>query len=251
MTSSSLLRQFLSAFIILALALPTFADSSPEAQKWLDKLTAFHELGPFKVDYQADLDMSSLGQPIAGTLKGKLAQADSTHSRVELALDLPSAEGSGTSMTILMVKDGEKLWTEMSSPLAGCQVSETSLAELEKSTNSAAGFAVSPTSMDPMAQLKNLSRTMDFEVLEKAAGTVTLRGRITDATRTQLGLMAPPGVDGFILVIDQKTGFPTQVRAEGETPFVTMNFNNLEQLDKASLTEGQFDYSPSQGCQVR
>ncbi len=251
MTSTSLLRQVLAAFIILSLALPTFADSSPEAQKWLDKLIAFHELGPFKVDYQADLDMSGLGQPIAGTLKGKLSQADNNHSRVELSLDLPGADGSNMSMSMLMVKDGEKLWTEMSNPIAGCQVTETSLAELEKNTNSATGFAVSPTSMDPIAQLENLSRTMDFEVLEKTAGTVTLRGNITEETRTQLGVMAPPGVDGFILVIDQKTGFPTQVRAEGETPFVTMNFNNLERLDAASLPEGQFDYSPSQGCQVR
>lgn len=251
MTPAPLFRRTASILILFLLAWPAFADSSPAAQKWLDKLTAFHERGPFKVDYQADLDMSSLGQPIVGTLKGKLAQAGTDHSRVQLAFDLPSPDGAGMSMSMLMVKDGEKLWTEMSSPIAGCQVTETSLAELEKSAGPSTGFTVNPANMDPMAQLKNLSRTMDFEVLEKAAGTVTLRGKMTDETRAQLGIMAPPGVDGFLLVIDEKTGFPTQVRAEGETPFVTMTFSNLEQLDPDNLDEGQFDYSPSEGCQVR
>ncbi len=251
MTPSSNLRLLLGALLILSLVAPSFADSSPEAQKWLEKLIAIHELGPFRVDYEAELDMSSLGQPLSGTLKGKLVQVDGTRSRVELALDLPAPEGmpeSGMSMSMLLVKDGKTLWTEMSSPVAGCQVTETALAALGQADGSTGGLGIDPSTMDPVAQLENLSRTMDFEVLEKTGGTVTLHGKVTDDTRANLGIMAPPGVDGFILVIDEKTGFPTQVRAAGETPFVTMHFRNLEFLDEANLPEGQFEYSPRQDC---
>jgi hypothetical protein len=63
-------------------------------------------------------------------------------------------------------------------------------------------------------------------------------------------MLAPPGVDGFVFVIDQKTGFPTEVRAAGETPFVTMRFRNLEFVDAASLADGLFDYRPPEGLPV-
>ncbi len=248
------IRRLLGSFLILSLALPVSAESSPDAQKWIEKLISIYDQGPFKVDYEAELDMSSLGQPMAGSLTGNLIQADRSHSRVEIALDMPNPSGmpeGGTSMTMLVVTDGTTVWTEMNNPALGSrQVTRVSLEDLKKAGDSQGGLAASPTSMDPVAQLENLTQAMDFEVLEKAAGTVTLRGKVTEETRAQLGMLAAPGVDGFIFVIDEKTGFPTQVRADGENPFVTMNFRNLEFVDKASLAEGLFTYSPPKDVPV-
>ena len=48
----------------------------------------------------------------------------------------------------------------------------------------------------------------------------------------------------------QRTGFPVQVRADGESPFVAMNFRDFELVDAASLAEGLFDYTPPQGVPV-
>ncbi len=253
MTPHSTIRLLLGALLVLPLATPASADSSPDAQKWLEKLISIYDQGPFKVDYEAELDMSALGQPMAGTLKGNLTQADRTHSRVELALDMPSPPGmpeGGTSMSILVVTDGTTVWTEMDNPALGNrQVTKVSLTDL-KAAGDSKGGGFSPASMDPVAQLENLSKTMDFEVLEKAGGKVTLRGTITDGTRAQLGMLAAPGVNGFVFVIDEKTGFPTEVRADGEKPFVTIHFNNLEFVDKASLPEVLFTYSPPEGLPV-
>ncbi len=247
------IRLLLGAFLILA-ASPAIADSSPDAQKWLEKLISIYDRGPFKVDYEADLDMSGLGQPFSGKLTGKLTQADRTHSRVELSIDMAGQPGmpeGGMSMSMLNVTDGSTVWTEMDNPaLGGRQVTKLSLADLKKLGDSGGGVGVSPASMDPVAQLETLTKTMDFEVLEKAGGTVTLRGKITDATRAQLGMLAAPGVEGFIFVIDQETGFPIEVRADGETPFVTMRFRNLELIDPASLPAGLFEYSPPEGLPV-
>ena len=152
---------------------------------------------------------------------------------------------------MLVVNDGTAVWTEMENPaLGGRQVTTVSLADLEELGSMSGGLGVSPTSMDPVAQLETMTRTMDFEVIEKAAGTVTLRGTVTDETRAEMGMLAAPGVDGFIIMIDEETGFPTQVRADGEKPFITMHFRNLEFIDTASLAEGLFEYSPAEGVPV-
>ncbi|MCP3912795.1 MAG: hypothetical protein GY713_17795, partial [Actinomycetia bacterium] len=217
-----------------------------------EKLLSIYDRGPFQVNYEATLDMSGLGQPLAGTLTGHLTQADRTHSRMQLSFDMPGSPempGGGMAFTMLTVTDGTTTWTEMDNPTAGGkQVTRIALAELEKSGQSMAGM--SPTSIDPVAQLETLTRTMDFEVVERAGGEVTLRGAITEESRAKLGMLAVPGVDGFIFVLDEQTGFPTQVRAEGEPPFISMTFRDLEFVDAAKLPAGLFEYTPPEGLPV-
>ncbi len=243
-------RLLLGAFLVASSAAPTFADSSPEAQQWLEKLVSIYDRAPLTVEYVAELDMSSLGQPMAGSIKGSLAQADRTRSRTELELDMAGGSGvpeGGMTMSILVVSDGTTLWTEMDNPaMGGRQVTKMSLEVMEQMNSAALG--VSPTSMDPVAQLEALTGTVDFELLERAGGKVTLEGKITDEARARLGIMAAPGVDGFVLVIDEKTGFPTEVRTTGETPFLTMRFSNLKFVD--ALADELFEYTPPEGLPV-
>ncbi len=253
MTRGLIARLLLGAFLVLSPALPVSADSSPEAEEWLEKLLTVFDQGAFKVGYEARLDMSSLGQPLSGTLTGSFTQADPTHSRMQLSIDLPAPpdmpEG-GMSLAILSVTDGTYVWTEMDSPAAGGkQVTRISLADAGE-PDPPAGAALSPASFDPVAQLEGLAQTMDFEVVERAGGKVTLRGAITEATRARLEVLAMPGVDAFLFVIDEQTGFPTEVRADGETPFITMSFSDLELVEAAALPAELFEYTPPEGVTV-
>ena len=252
MTLKTTLR-LLGALVLLTPAAPVVAESTPEAQKWLEKLLSIYDRGPFKVDYAAELDMSALGQPMAGTLKGSLVQADRTHSRMELEMELAgmpgNADGTPTRMSLLVVTDGTTVWTQMDNPALGDQqVMKVALEEAGKLGEAMGGMG--PTSMDPVAQLETLTRTMDFEIVDSGGGRVTLKGRITDATRAELSALAGPGVEAFLFVLDERTGFPVEVRADGEKPFVKMSFENFEILDAATLDGGLFDYSPPEGTPV-
>lgn len=246
------IRLLLGALLIL-LAMPASGETTPEAGKWLEKLLSLYDRGPFKVDYSATLDMSSLGQPMAGTMRGTITQADRTHSRMELEMEMTGMPGTTEPMQIRMtnVTDGEVIWTEMNNPaLGGTQVTRISLADADKMAQSMGGGLGSPSSMDPVAQLETLSRTMDFEVVETGGGTVTLRGTITAETRAKLAALAAPGVEAFILVLDERTGFPKEVRAAGEKPFVAMRFENLKFVDANALPAGLFEYVPAEGVPV-
>ena len=244
-------RMLLAALILLPPAAPAAAETTPEARVWLEKLISIYDGGPFKVGYAIELDLAALGQPLAGTLKGTYTRADATHSRMELDMELAGMPGAAepTKMTMLNVSDGVTLWTEMNNPaLGGRQVTKVALADAGRVGEATGGLG--PTSLDPVAQLETLTATMDFEVVERAGGRVTLKGKMTETTRTELPALAAPGVEAFVLVLDEGTGFPVEVRADGEDPFVRMSFENFEKLDAGALSDGLFEYSPPEGTPV-
>ena len=249
MTRKPMIRLLAAALLLLSPATPVSGDSTPEAEKWLKKLVSVFDRGPFKVDYTATLDLSVMG--LSGSLKGSYAQADRTHSRMQLELRLatpPEIAAEPVVMKFLSVTDGTTVWTEMDNPaLGGRQVFKVSLADVEK-LDDAAGLGIDPSSFDPVAQLENLSKTMDFELVEHSGGKVTLRGKATDKTDSMLAQIAGPDGGGFLFVLDEKTGFPTELRAEGENPFIKVVFENLE-FPKA-LPAGLFEYSPPEGLPV-
>ncbi len=240
------------ACLVLALAPPTVAESTPEATKWLQKLMSIYEKGPFKVGFTANIDMSAVGQPVSGTLKGNVTQKDRLHTRSVMEMEMTGMPGASTgpmTMKMLSIADGTTIWTEMENPaLGGRQITKLSMADLEKVAQSMGGM--SPASMDPVAQLEALTTTMDFEVIEEGKKEVTLRGRMTDATRAKAGMLAAPGIDAFVFVFDAASGFPKEVRADGENAFMTLLFDDIEFLDAASLPDDLFTYTPEEGLPV-
>lgn len=252
MTYQKAVRYLSTALLILALAPPAAAESTPEATEWLQKLMAIYEKGPFRVGFSANIDMSAAGQSISGTLTGQVTQKDRTHTHSKMEMVMAGMPGTTTgpiTMKMLSIADGTTIWTEMENPaVGGTQVTKLAIADLEKVAQSMGGL--SPASMDPVAQLEALTTTMDFEVLEENGNEVTLRGRMTDATRAKVGALAAPGVDAFIFVFDAGTGFPKEVRAEGETAFMTLLFEELEFLDAATLPDELFQYTPAEGLPV-
>ena len=226
------------------------AESSPEATPWLEKLLAIYERGPFEVDFEGTLDMSSLGQPMKGALKGHVLQGDRLHSVNRIELSLEGGPTGTMNMNITTVSDGTTIWSELDNPGLGKQVTKITMEDVEKLGQSAGGFAMSPKNLDPVAQLEALTQVMDFELVEAADDEVTLRGRLNDEGKASFGLAAMPGLESFLIVLDQETGFPTSVRAEGSSPVFSMTFSNLELIDAESLEDGTFSYTPPEGVPV-
>lgn len=248
---TTICRFLLVTFSLCLVATPVVGETSAEAKKWLEKLTANFEQGPFQVDYTARLSLASLG--FSGTLTGRYAQADATHSRMELDLELagpPGMTAEPMRMKVLNVIDGTTVWTELENPaLGGRQVSKVALADAEKLKASAgAGVNLDPAGMDPVAQMRSLTETMDFEVLEHSEGTVTLRGQLTDQTNAMLAQLAGPNPVAFLFVLDERSGFPKALRAEGEAPFVEVEFTNPQR--PKSLPAELFEYTAPEGVTV-
>lgn len=250
MTPRTTIHCLLGAILIFLASSPVAGETSPEAREWLAKLTSTFEQGPFRVDYTADLNLATLG--FSGTLQGRFAQADATHSRMELELELtvpPGMSSEPMRMKVLNVSDGTTVWTEMENPaLGGRQVSKVALADVEKlNAGATAGLAIDPAGMDPVAQLKSLSETMEFAVVERGDGRVTLRGRLTDQTNAMLAQLAGPN-PSFLFVLDERTGFPIELRAEGDPPFVVVRFSDPQRPE--ALPAELFEYTVPAGVAV-
>ncbi len=253
--ATAFLRRCLLLFVLaLATAPVAMAESTPAAQPWLEKMIATFER-PFTGDYSAALDLSGIGQPMRGTLGGRITYGDRQHMRTTMAVRLTSGEAgaeaaAAVETNILMVNDGEVTWTEIHMPAMGSrQVMKITPEDASRLAESQAGAGGNPTSMDPVTQLEAMTRVMDFELVEVAAGRVSLRGKLSEENRSQLGQLGALGTDSFLLVLDAETGFPVEIRV-GEPPAVEMSFDNLSQVDRDDLPPGVFEYEPPEGVAV-
>ncbi len=252
-------RRLASAAVcwILATGLAA-AESSPEAVEWLEKLDGVYDQGPFKAHYTATFDMASLGMPVQGTLSADLLQGDRTHMRMEMAIELGGMAGApGTAdgqqtmkMTILSVNDGSLSWMEIAMP-HGTQVMKSPLGGAAADDDGGLGFVANPTGMDPMGLIEKMTGMADFEVAELTADEVTLHGKLHESAQPNLGTAdGAAGRDTLRLTLDRKTGFPKALEAGGEAPFLTLDLESFERLERGSLPPDAFEYTPPEGAQV-
>ena len=255
------LLALLAALLVPAIApLPAAAESAASARPWLDKLMALFDKGPFTLRYAADLDLGQMGQPIRGTLEGEVTYGDRQHLRQVMKMKLsglPGGDGqTPAEMNILSVSDGELTWTEIAMPGGGDpQVMKISRRDAEEpAADQAAVFGAGRTSMDPVAQLEAMSRTMDFELLETTGGRVSLLATASAEDLAQLGQLGALGVDSFLLVLDESTGFPVEMRAgeprSGQPAVLDVRFDEVKVVDPGDLPQGVFEYSPPEGVAV-
>ena len=251
--------------LLLATVLPlsAAADGTPGAQPWLDKMMALYENGPFTFGYTLDLDLGQMGQPIRGTLEGRVTYGDRSHLRQEMTMSLSGLPGSDgetpAEMDLLSVSDGEQIWTEIEM-MGTRQVMKISRADADKLAASQLGaLGANPSAMDPVAQLETMTRTMDFELLEVTGGRVSLRATASAESLAELGQLGALGVDRFLLVLDETTGFPVEMRAgdpgsgdpgSDRPPVLHMRFHDLKLVDRGDLPEKVFEYSPPEGVPV-
>jgi len=244
--------------LLLVGAATAAADSTPEAQEWLDRMVEIYEQ-PFSVEFTGQIDLTPSGQPIEGELRGEILYADEHHSRTEMEVTLtgvPGAEGTGggpTEMRLTSVHDGTATWTEVDTGPTGVQVMRLSREDADKlaEKEGAGGIgAANPASMDPKEQLQKMAETLDFEVAGSEEGRIILRGRVPEGKRDELGQMGAVGSDGFLIVLDAETGAPVEFRTEEEPPMIRMQFHGLERLDPGKVPEGAFSYTPPEGVPV-
>ena len=201
-----------------------------------------------------------MGQPIRGTLQGHVTYGDREHLRQEMKMSLsglPGGDGqSAAQMEILSVSDADLIWTEVRMPGGGApQVMKISRQDADKLAASQLGaLGANPTSMDPVAQLETMSRTMDFELLEVSGGRVSLLATAGAESLAQLGQLGALGVDSFLLVLDESTGFPVEMRAgdprTGDPAVIHMRFEDLTTVEAGKLPQGAFEYTPPEGVPV-
>lgn len=245
--------------LALAAALPATAESTPEAQKWLDKLVGIYDQGAFLLDFDGTLSLSQPGASMSGRIQGKITYGDSTHLRAAISMRFAGIEaGEEMSMEILNLHDGETIWTDVTSPLlGGRQVTKLSIEdsrEFASQLSGGTGIGGSSASLDPVSQLKSMTETMDFEVLGINDGQVELKALLTEEARGNLGqLGAIPGIDSFILTVEEKTGHPTgfrSVSAGDAAPVISMEFDNLIFVDRSRLAADTFVYQIPEGAQI-
>jgi hypothetical protein len=233
-----------------------FAESTPEAIEWIDKLAAVYERAPFKFRYDADLTMSQMGQMMDVKVFGLSTQGGNGRARIETTMTMPgpgSDPDSTASVEVLGVSDGAVFWVETPNPISGnVQVIKISLAKMADLADQSA-LARNLSRMDPLKQIHELTTIFDFKVVGRDHQTVTLRANLTgDALEVAKDVFE--GTDTsrlkqLDLVLRTDNGFPDQIRIGEPTDSVmSVRFFDLEFLD--SLNEDVFIYAPPEGATV-
>ena len=244
----------MSVFLVLSgVLMPVWAESSDEADIWLDKMLAAYKAGPV----QASFDMTMItpetgadGMSAAGSIMfdgGKRSRMD-----MNMTVSMPQM-GSEMSMEMVQVFDGSLMWIEMDNPMMGGKiVIKATKAQLEQMSQMGEGMGMGGASMsspfgpEQMEQMKTL---FDWKLLEVADGRATLQ-----ATPNPEGMKALTGKDeamdipedtSMVLVLDEATGFPVEMRM---SEMISMKMYDVKVLD--ALPPGAFDYTPPEGATV-
>ena len=243
------LRTFVPALLLLPLA--ASAESSPEAVQWIQKVAKVYEKGPLTADFAMELAPAP-AMPLSGQASGRLVQKDAHHVRMEMAFEMGGAGGQpGMKLNVLSVNDGTTLWNEVDTGM-GKQVTKLALADAEKmAQQSPFGVSMAGSGIDPVAQVEQLAKILDFEVVDTSDGQVTLRAALTEESlKAFSGSAAMPGFETVTLVLDTRTAFPVRLTIGGAEPVITVRFDNLKFVPESEMPAGAFEYTPPEGVPV-
>lgn len=236
---------------LLLLPSIALAESSPEAAEWLRKVAGLYQKGPVTADFEMQLSPAPT-MPVSGQASGSLIQRDDRHTRVEMTMEMGGGGGQGgMKVSLLSVNDGTTLWNEIDMGM-GKQVTKLALADAEKmAQQNPLGIGMGSGGMDPVAQVAQLSKLLDFELADAAGDAVTLRARFTpEALKAMSGSATMPGFETVTLVLDKSHAFPRLIEIGGEQPFITVRFDNVKFVSASELPAGAFDYAPPEGVPV-
>jgi outer membrane lipoprotein-sorting protein len=239
-----LLISALLASSLLVLAPAAGAETTAEAAQFLKKMTEVADAGPFSVNMDAEISgMPGAAAGAKGSFKGSLTQGDRKKSHMDMSLNLNAAGAQGgggqTTMTMMMVNDGETVWTEMLM-MGQKQVMKLSLAKAEELARKQGGLSAGAT-MDPLAQVDAMTKMMDFEIVGREGSVVLLKGTLKPGMKERM-----PGMDSMVMALDTATGFPRDITL-GEKVMV-IKFSEFKRLK--NVDPQLFVYTPPQGVQV-
>lgn len=251
------LRNLIITFALLLASAPAFAEASPEAAEWLDRVHQLVEGKAFRLDYTFSLNGNIEGQAISADAQGNFLQGGPRLSVNELELEAAAGPGSAEKMSIhsRQVADGKVLWAETNMVSMGMtQVGKVDLEVLEEIAAARSGLQLGQSMMfmDPVSQMESLITAFDVVAADGEAGTVNLILTPTAETLAQLGSeVQEPGEMHGVLVLKEEGAVPVSLDVTlGSQLEIRMKFSNFEVLDPADLPEGTFSYTPAEGQNV-
>jgi outer membrane lipoprotein-sorting protein len=220
--------------------------SSRDARKWLDRMNAAYEKGPFRVGYTAEMNTERLGQPMHVVLEGESTHKDQSHLRAQMTVKMGQGDVK-RDISTLQIADGKTLWIEVNDAAGDRQVMKVSV---DRAGHIAAVAALGGGSADPPGQVRDLTTKFDFQLGGVANGQVTLNATLTEEARAELSDVPPlaAAMEEVTIVLDEKTATPREMRVGGEAPFLTVRLGAFVYLDEVDAS--MFTCTPTEGLEV-
>ena len=240
-------------------------DSERTAEEWLMEMANLYDRSGIECEYAMEMQVPDLGDQ-GMRMEGRMIALDQNHSRVEMQMEMTLiGSDSPMHMEIVTVTDGETIWMEMELPpeIGGSQVMKLSLAAAKKFSEKGApsglgglngfGGMGAGIGVDPLAQVKELSRYVDFDVAEVTPETVTLVGAMTEALTSQMGPVlagSTEDVSRMALVLDRNIGAPLVIAlGDSARPLMEMRFTSYRLFENPPNPD-TFSYEPAEGVMV-
>ncbi len=266
------LHRLLPFLLLVCIPASALAKSSPEAERWLDKMLRVYEGGPFRTAYTMDMQVDQMGMQLDMHMDGQLTARDQRTMRNEITITMSGAPQmpEGMQMAMLQVSDGQTSWMQMSMNGMPMQVMKMDLDQMQALAADALadmGLAANAAlqMQDPVSQLQTMTQFLDFEVAGENDGKVTLHARPNDQFSTVIDSLATEQGDSTVsaaskgifeligdleMVLDEKTGFPVSMTTGGEPPIMRVDFSSFERLDAEALDSSLFVFTVPEGASV-
>ena len=238
---------------VVVVTMTVFAEPSPEAVKWLDRLENVYDNGPFTLRYETEVNVLRDGRLQSIKTQGRATQADRKRFRFEFSMETTTAEtGSSTSTNVIGTSDGEAFWLEVHNVTADRhRAFKMPVDRLESAARRNHPIAQYIASMDPVSQIRKLTTMFDFEIGSRSEDSITLVAEVPDEILERVGPTLPgdPSKLGDVTItFDTRIEFPTEVRFGEETPVMWIGITEFEYLD--DIDEALFRYVPPEGLGV-
>lgn len=254
----------LAVFVAAGLGFQATAEAPKKAgpdtvEYWIEKVSDFYGSSPYSLVYVMEMDMNQQGMNIRVDGTGDLLVGDPEHMRMNLRMkmSMPQMLPEPINMDMLVVNDGEYIWTEMDNPMQGGKQVMKMSAEKAQAMSSDFGNMAGPNTgkVDPASQLEMMNKMMNLEVAGIAAGRVTLTGTVSDEFRASAGAsfeaLGEDALSQVRLVLDEATGALQEMTLGApEKPFMRSRFEDLKILKKAEMKPESFRYQPPEGVSV-
>ncbi|HBF22188.1 MAG TPA: hypothetical protein DDW23_00105 [Planctomycetes bacterium] len=237
----------------------TSAGSERTAEEWLMEMANLYNRSGIECEYAMEMQLPDSGD-LGIRMEGRMIALDQNHSRVEMQMEMISpGSDSPVQMEIVTVADGETIWMEMELPpeIGGSQVMKLSLETAQKFSEKGAASGLGGLdgiggmgsgNLDPLTQVQQLSRYVDFNVVEETSETVTLVGAMTEALTSQMGPVlaaSTKDISRMTLVLDKNIGAPLVIAlGDSARPFMEMRFTSYH-LFKEPPHPDTFSYEPA------
>ena len=239
-----------------SLKLPA-GETDPAAKPYLERMMAFYEKAPIKMDFSARMDIP--GQDIKMKMRGDLTYLDGLHFRMDVKTEVRPPDRDEVHLDMIMVSDGTQFWSEVHRP-EGPPIVTRIPADILKEFHESMGMSafMGGNAMDPAAMLEAMEKVMTIRLEEKRDGKVFLSGTL-DPSAVEKMIANPmfggydgPGDFKFLFVLVEETVFPMEMTMvmDGKDFMVMTYGNEITYIPKEALPTDTFTYTPPESAEI-